>query len=456
MIRHENPLGLAPATGGPAAGTVAKQEGERPVTSGAIGGRSRRRLGLVGLAALVGLTLAACAQVSGPPPRASTPPAAPAPRAQSGAQTPYVPYAASPDTPLSGAMGSGMTTPADGLIRVGLLVPLSGPAATVGQGLSNAAQMAAFDTADDRFVLQPYDTGGSPAGAARAAQQALSQGAQLLLGPLFAGSTRAVGPIAAQAGVNVVAFTTDGSAAGGNVYVMGYLVRDQVDRVVRFALSEGRSRFGALVPQDTYGQVATAALRQQVAARGGQLVSVQTYAPDNPDLRGPARALSGTDAVLIPDAGDGLRAAANGLAYVDIDSRRTRYMGTMLWDSPDLWRESALSGGIFPAPPRDSVRRFEAKYQDAFGVAPPGLAVLGYDAAALAAALARQSGGPRFDRATLTSAAGFGGAAGIFRFGPDGTVERGLAVMEIQPDGTVSEISPAPLSFSGGGMGAGY
>lgn len=369
---------------------------------------------------------------------------------------PTAPMTPAPDTPFTGMAGQGLGVSPDGLVRVGLLVPLSGPAAPIGQGLLNAAQMAAFDAADDRFVLQPYDTGGSPNGAAAAAQQALSQGAQVLLGPLFSGSTRAVGPVAARAGVNVVAFTTDASAAGGNVYVMGYLVDDQVDRVVRFALGEGRSRFGALVPNETYGQVATNALRRQVSARGGQLVSVQTYAPDNPDLREPARALSGADAILIPDAGDGLRAAVNGLAYVDIDAPRTRYMGTMLWDDPGLWRESALAGGIFPAPPRDSVRRFEERYKSGFGTPPPDLAVLGYDATALAAVLARQGGGPRFDRATLTSAAGFGGAAGIFRFRADGTVERGLAVMEVQSNGTVAEISPAPLSFSGGGSGAGF
>jgi ABC-type branched-subunit amino acid transport system substrate-binding protein len=419
-------------------------------------GRPVRRLGLVGLVAVLGLTLAACAQVSRPAPRPSTPPEAPPPRAQPAPQPDRVPYGRSPDTPLAGSMGAGMVTPNDGMVRVGLLVPLSGPAAGIGEALSNAAQMAAFDAADGRFVLQPYDTGGSAPGAARAAQQALSQGAQLLLGPVFAGSTRAVAPVAAGAGVNVVAFTTDPSAAGGQVYVMGFLVRDQVDRMVSFAMSEGRTRFGALTPSEPYGQVATDALRGQVAARGGQLVAVQTYAPDNPDLRQPARAMAGADAVLIPDAGDGLRAAVNGLAYVDIDSRRTRYMGTMLWDDPGLWRESALAGGIFPAPSRESMRRFEARYQDAFGAAPPDLAVLGYDAAALAAVLARQPGGPRFDRAMLTSASGFAGAAGVFRFRPDGTVERGLAVMEIQQGGTVTEISPAPLSLGGSGMGAGF
>ena len=344
----------------------------------ASGGARRRRVGPWApiLLTLAGLTLAACAPAPRPAPSAPPPPPA-----QPVAQAPAQP---AQNAPLSGAFGSTGMSP-DGMVRVAFLAPLSGQAAPTGQALLNAAQMAAFDLGGDRFVLQPYDTGGTPQGAMGAARQALSQGARLILGPLYANSTRSVGSMAAGAGVNVVSFSTDPSVAGGNVFVMGYLLREQVARVVTFAMSEGRRRFGVLAPGGAYGQIAAQALRQEVRARGGDVVAVQTYSAGSPDLRGPARAMSGAEAVLIPDSGDGLRAAANGLAYVNEDSRSTRVLGTMLWDDPGLWRESALSGGIFPAPPRASVRKFESRYQSAFGSKPPDLAVLGYDAVALAA-----------------------------------------------------------------------
>lgn len=408
---------------------------------------------LVGLA---GLLLAACAPMgsSVPPPGTLEPPP---PRAQPTPPAERMPLDRDPNTPLSGGLtpygqpGYGGAGASGGMVRVGLLVPLSGRAAPVGQGILNAAQMAAFDVADDRFVLQPYDTRGTPVGAAEAARAAVAQGAQVLLGPVFSGSTRAAAPVASRAGVNLVAFTTDPSVAGGHVFVMGFLVREQVARMVQFALGEGRTRFGALAPDETYGQVATLALRQQVAARGASLVDVRGYAADAADIREPARALQGAEAILIPDTGDGLRAAVNALAYVDIDADRVRYMGTMLWDDSRLWRESALAGGVFPAPPRNTIQTFAEKYRAAFGSAPPELASLGFDAVALAARLARMPGGPRFDRAMLTDAAGFSGVAGIFRFRADGTVQRGLSVMEIQSDGNVLEIAPAPLGFGGAG-----
>ena len=424
------------------------------------GAPRRRRIGAVpALLGLAGLLLAACAPLgsSAPPPGTLEPP----PRAQPAPPAERLPLDRDPNTPLSGGLtpygqpgyGSAGYGASGDMVRVGLLLPLSGRAAQTGQGILNAAQMAAFEVADDRFVLQPYDTRGTPAGAAEAARTALSQGARVLLGPVFSGSTRAAAPVAAGAGVNLVAFTTDSSAAGGNVFVMGFLVREQVARMVSFALGEGRTRFGALAPDEPYGRMAAQALRQQVAARGTGLVDVRGYAADAADVREPARALKGAEAILIPDSGDGLRAAVNALAYVDIDPDRVRYMGTMLWDNPRLWRESALAGGVFPAPPRNTMQSFARKYREAFGAAPPPLASLGYDAVALVATLARVPGGPRFDRAMLTDAAGFSGVAGIFRFRPDGTIQRGLSVMEIQPDGNVLEIAPAPIGFGGASAG---
>ena len=70
-----------------------------------------------------------------------------------------------------------------------------------------------------------------------------------------------------------------------------------------------------------------------------------------------------------------------------------------------------------------------------------------YDAAALAATLARAEGGADFSAAALTQPSGFAGHDGIFRFLPDGTAERGLAVLEVGPR-AATVVSPAPETFA--------
>ena len=63
-------------------------------------------------------------------------------------------------------------------------------------------------------------------------------------------------------------------------------------------------------------------------------------------------------------------------------------------------------------------------------------ATLAYDAIALVAALVKTQGPQRFSEEVLTNASGFAGIDGVFRFRPDGTNERGLAVLRVQPGRT--------------------
>ena len=104
-------------------------------------------------------------------------------------------------------------------------MPLSGPNAELGKAILDAAQLALFETGGDQLTLVPRDTGGTADGAANAARSAVGDGAGLILGPLLAAEVEAVKPIAADAHLNVIAFSTVTDLAGGNTFLMGFLPR---------------------------------------------------------------------------------------------------------------------------------------------------------------------------------------------------------------------------------------
>ena len=54
--------------------------------------------------------------------------------------------------------------------------------------------------------------------------------------------------------------------------------------------------------------------------------------------------------------------------------------------------------------------------------------------------------GPPFSTEAILDPNGFTGVDGLFRFTPQGLVQRGLAVLEVGPQGDIV-ISPAPQSF---------
>lgn len=353
-------------------------------------------------------------------------------------------------------------------VRAALLVPLSGPQAVLGQAMSNAAQLALFELADPRFNLIPIDTKGTAEGAAAAAAQALAQGADILLGPLFSPEVKAAAPLARDHGVPLLAFTTDRNALGNGVYTLGFLPGSQVARVIAHARAQGKERFALLARSDDYGRAIADAFRAAVAAQGGQVVKVEFYDPQAADLTPAVRRVTDADsrgrgkgketnqatgpvpfdALMIPDDGSRLRQLASLATYYDVNPDRTAFLGTLLWDDPRLSNEPSLQGGFYPAAPTNAHQEFEARYGKAFGPLPGrigGIASIAYDATALAAILARQPQGD-YSAQSLTNPAGFAGVDGVFRLTADGTSERGLAVRQITASGP-REVSPAPAAF---------
>ena len=138
--------------------------------------------------------------------------------------------------------------------------------------------------------------------------------------------------------------------------------------------------------------------------------------------------------------------AANG-----VNTKKIQLLGTGLWDDPRIFSAPALDGGWYAAPDPAGFRAFAARYRARYKQEPVRTATLAYDAVALIAALVKtQAPAQRFSAEVLTNPSGFSGIDGLFRFRPDGTNERGLAVMRVTPSGA-QVISPAPKSFGASG-----
>lgn len=384
------------------------------------------------------LTLAACGG------RMVAAPAASPQFPSAGARVPLPAPAVEPAKPL----------PAVGPVKVALLVPLSGPNAELGKGMLEAAQLALFVTGGDRLTLVPRDSGGSAEAAANAARSAISEGATLILGPLLAAEVEAVKPVARDAKVNVIAFSTATQLAGGNAFLMGFLPRQEVAREVAFARERGASRFAALAPNSQYGRLMAEALQEAVRATGGTVDKIEYADPRGADAAAAIGRLTGAgspqaagfDALLLPEGGAQLKQLGRQLKEAGIDPARVHLLGSGLWDDPTIAGEPALYGGWFAASPPEARREFENRFQMTYGRAPPRLASLAFDAAALAAVLAKSGGPEPFSQEAILNPAGFIGVDGMFRFTSQGLVQRGLAVLELGPQGVVV-VSPAPRNF---------
>ena len=336
-----------------------------------------------------------------------------------------------------------------GHVKVGLILPLSaaGNAGVAAQSMKNAAEMALAEFQNPNIQLLIKDDGGNPQGATQATQQALDEGAEIILGPLFALSVPAAAQLTRARGVSMIAFSTDSSVAGRGVYLLSFLPESDVNRIVEYSASTGKKSFAAMLPENAYGNVAEGAFKQAVSRRGGRIVAFEKYAADRAAAaRTVAPALSGADALFIADDGDSVVAVADALTAAGANLKNIQLLGTGLWDNPRVFASPALQGALYAAPDPSGFRSFSSRYRAKFGADPVRTATLAYDAVALVAALARTQGPQRFSPEVLTNPSGFAGIDGLFRFRQDGSNERGLAVMRVTTGGGVP-VAGSPKSF---------
>ncbi len=336
-------------------------------------------------------------------------------------------------------------------VRVGVILPLNSATPAIRNlagAMMKAAELALYDAKNPNIVLMTAEEGSTPAEASAAASKLLAQGAEIIVGPLFAASVSAVAPIARDRNVPVLAFSTDKSVAGNGTYLLSFLPQNDVKRVVAYAASQGHHNFAAMVPQNDYGTVVADAFTEAVKAANGASVDIQRFTPATNQVMTPSQAIAKTnaDTVLIAEGGQVLRAVAPSLGFAGLDKNVVKLLGTGLWDDPSVAKEDMLVGGWFAAPEPDADDAFGGRFQETFGSTPPQLASLAYDAIALVALLSKGEPYHRFTQAALMDPNGFSGVDGIFRFNADGTSERGLAVLEVAPDG-FHVVSPAPKTF---------
>jgi ABC-type branched-subunit amino acid transport system substrate-binding protein len=359
------------------------------------------------------------------------------------------PFASS--QPAAGPTGAAQqpTSVGNGQVKVALILPLSagGNAGVAAASMRNASEMALSEFLNPNLQLLIKDDAGSPQGAQQAAQQALGEGAEIILGPLFAASVPAVAQVARARNISVIAFSTDSSVASRGVYLLSFLPESDVNRIVDYAAAIGKRSFAALLPENAYGNVVEAAFKQAVPRRGGRVVAFEKYGADrNTAVRNVASALGSVDSLLLADDGDAVVATADALSAAGANLKNVQLLGTGLWDNPRVFGSASLQGGLFAAPDPAGFRGFSNRYRSKYGSEPVRTATLAYDAVALTAALSRTQGGQRFTSEVLLNSSGFAGIDGLFRFRPDGTNERGLAVMRVGSGGS-TPVAGSPKSF---------
>lgn len=364
--------------------------------------------------------------------------------------------------------------------KIALLVPLSGKYKHLGDSLLKSAQMALFDIDMDNIELLPFDTKGTSLGATNAMNKAVTNDVKLVIGPLFSDSTRAILNIGYENDVNIVSFSNDEKLIEEGVFLLGISPREEVKRILNYALDQNITLFNTLVPNNTYGAIIADELRNTVRQSDAYVPKTEFYHNNKSTIRSSVRRVmqslisaseekmkmrdkkNQTDellqnpdllpkieykALLIPDVDKNINTILSRIHLYNLQDNNILLLGNSKWlDNPLLYAEypyvrDAWFAGIDPAPKQIFNKRFKSTY----GYEAPVISALAYDAVALSAVLSKF--GNDFSYAAITNKRGFIGASGMFRFRNNGSSQRALSIMQLDENGGVKVISPAPQSF---------
>jgi branched-chain amino acid transport system substrate-binding protein len=341
-----------------------------------------------------------------------------------------------------------------GPVRVALLLPLSGDPGLnmVGISLANAAKLAigfieANPNIAENITISLKDTGPSAGGAAQAASQAVAEGASLILGPLKADQVIAAGAVARSAGIPLIGFSNNSSAASPGVYLLNVLPEAEIKRSLTFASNRGRTRFAGIFPMTEFGRVQEAAFRQTAASLGIAPAAIYTFSNEAEARTVVAQAAaliqSGQiDALFLPDRGTA-PSLGTMLQQEGISGASVTLIGSADWEGdPTIRQTAALGGALYPAVDEAGLLAISGEYQARFGAPPHPLATIAYTATILANVNTLSMANPRYDTVLLTAATGFNGRDGVFRFLGNGRSEYGLVIKQIGAGNAVQVDGP--------------
>lgn len=366
----------------------------------------------------------------------------------------------------SGGNSNGGNVDTTRAVTVALLVPTgSGDAGReeIAKSLVSAARLAQSDLSGVTINLKVYATAGDLATAAAAAQKAVDEGAEIILGPLFADATTGVAPIAAAAGIKVISFSNNPTISGGNVWVLGQTFESSAERITGFAAARGLTRIGIVHPQGIEGELARNAVQAAAPKFGATVAAVGSYSLSVQGISQAARGIAtqmrnaGVNILVLTDGPTGgLPFVSETLRGLGVRANAVQFAGLQRWDiSRDALSQPGIQGGWFVAPDVTLTAQFRNRYEAAYGIQPHPLAALAFDGVAAIGALVNEAQLEKrrdpFSTERLTQPAGFAGVNGVFRFLPDGRNQRSMAVFEVR-DGEARVIDPAPREFVTGGL----
>ncbi len=301
---------------------------------------------------------------------------------------------------------------ADNKIRIGLVVPLSGEYAFVGESIIKSVRLALNQINDERFEIVPEDSGANPIDTLRASKKLYTQGIKIIIGPVFNESSRYLDELKE---VTFISLTNKIYGNPPNVISAGVNAISQLNTIDKFRKINEIERSIILIPRTDYRKEIDEALTKtelklkdkffydtDPTLLTAQIEKITRYPQRKQNLLDEIKRIEDSnlnnkekkienlkkrdtlgginfDSVIIADFDESLKSVATSLLYTDVSSTRVSYITLNQWFDDSLLKETSLQPLYFPSINKENYESFKSEYKDAYQTNANQLSFLSYD-----------------------------------------------------------------------------
>ncbi len=301
------------------------------------------------------------------------------------------------------------------ILKIGILLPLSGKFKDVGESFLKAIQLALFDIGNKNIKIYPKDSGANSLDSYLSAMEFKKLGIKIVIGPIFHESLEKLGKVN---DITFISLTNITNKIPKNIIAFGINADSQIDTLKKYFKKKEISKTLLLSPKshfsnqvkiiedsklkfykvflysdipkritDDIKKITNYQERKKNLERRIEILKHSELYKDKKELKELEQkhtlGKASFDSVIVVDFGERLKSVLTSFLFSDISSEDVNFFTLNQWFDKTLFNENASQNLYFPAIDFDNLKKFKKKYLDSYEEKPNVVSILAYDALGL-------------------------------------------------------------------------
>ena len=302
------------------------------------------------------------------------------------------------------------------LLKIGVLLPLSGEYENLGNSFLKAIQLALYDISDNEVIIYPKDSKANSLDTYKAAKEFEKEGIKIVIGPIFYESLERLNEIN---NITFISMTNKTNKIPKNVIAFGINIESQINTLKEYFKESKISKTILLSPSSEFIFQSESVKKNDVLKFyrtysynvnpkkiTGEIEKITNYRERKKDLERRIKILEKSDlykdqqelkkleqmhtlgkvnfdSVVIIDFGERLKSVLTSFDFSDVSSEEVKFFTINQWFDKTFFSENAMQNLHFPSVNLKNIKKFKKKFLKTYNEDVNEVSILAYDALGL-------------------------------------------------------------------------